>query len=95
MSKKSSLLILTIGAVAGWTAARRLFPENDSWAVNSDTYEPASTPPTPVWDARPESPPATKPVVTTGDPFRGAFAGAIAEIESHRNKDAAPETNVA
>ena len=85
MSKKS-FLILAAGGIAGWVAAKRLFGENESWAASSsDAIDKGGSAPTPLWDSRPESP-STRPVVTYGDPFRGAFAGAIEEIEAHADE---------
>jgi hypothetical protein len=94
MSKKS-FLILAAGGIAGWVAAKRLFGESEGWAASSnDAFDKDGPAPTPLWDSRPESLPA-RPVVTGGDPFRGAFAGAIAEIDAHADDEESPDTQVA
>ncbi len=93
MSKKW-FLIFAAGAAAGWTAARRLFGEAQTWATSGDTFDKGEPAPTPLWESRPESPP-TRPVATVGDPVRGAFAGALAEVESHASELEDPDAEVA
>ncbi len=93
MSKKW-FLIFAAGAVAGWTSAKRLFGETQSWATSGDTFDKGEPTPMPLWDSRPEPSPA-RPVVTGVDPFRGAFAGALAEVESHTSELEDPDTEVA
>ena len=91
MSKKTLLIGFAAGAIAGWTAAQRSADETPSWS--SSTSDNDTSPPTP-WNSRPETPP-TRPFVAGGDPFRGAFAGAMAEVEAHLDKSENPETEVA
>lgn len=94
MSKKS-FLILAAGGIAGWVAAKRLFGDTDSWATSpNEGFDQDGPKPTPLWESRPDSPPK-QPIVTSGDPFRGAFAGAMAEIEAHANDEENPDTQVA
>ncbi len=91
---KTSFLIFAAGAAAGWTAAQRLARETESWAAASSQPIDKEQAPTDVWDSRPESPPA-RPAATGGDPFRGAFAGALAEVDADNDDPAEPETSVA
>lgn len=95
MSKKS-FLIFAAGAAAGWTVAQRVIGDNQSSPkASSDAFAEdisiATTPP----ETSPESWSAPPPVAGRGDPFRGAFAGALEEIRSHADDLPDPETYVA
>jgi len=99
MSKKS-ILFFAAGAVAGWTAAQRFAGEAVPWVGSSSAPYGQDATPTDLWESRPESAPTRpdttdRPVATGGDPFRGAFAGAMAELEAHAEEQDEPETHVA
>ena len=87
---KKSLLIFAVGAVVGWTAAQRVFGDTQSRPkASSEISSPTS------WqDVGAESTP-TRSVTAGGDPFRGAFKGARAEVNSHVRDLAESETQVA
>lgn len=94
MSKKS-FLIFAAGAAAGWTVAKRLMGENQSWpSESSDGFAADESIPTPPPETSPESWSAPH-VPGRGDPFRGAFAGALEEIRSHADDLPDSETDAA
>jgi hypothetical protein len=87
MSKKTTLFIFSIGAAAGWTAAK--FSAGDSHATLSDSWQ------APDWPATPEHEdlaPAEEPQV---DPFSGAFQGALAEVRARSKQQAEQDREVA
>lgn len=99
MSKKSSILMFAIGAAAGWTAAQKFSEQGQPWTSSAES--PASQP----WPSTVESQPSWQPAESEsvgepspkpigGDPFRGAFQGAMEEIELRSQKDE-PDSQVA
>ncbi len=82
MSMKS-VLVFTVGAVAGWTVAQLLSGDaedqlSDAW-TSPDLGAPSHAE---FRDADHASAPS-RPVTTGPDPFRAAFVGAEAEVSSH------------
>lgn len=94
MSKKA-LLVFSLGAVAGWTAAKVVAGEgqetlSDSWRVPGDLSAPADH-----GDPISASVPAQTEPEEGIDPFSGAFRSALAEVRARSAHPAEPDTEVA
>jgi hypothetical protein len=92
MSKKA-LLVFSLGAVAGWTAAK--FASGDSPGTLSSSWVPE---PSTIADYSEPSatamPPATEPEEGI-DPFSGAFRSALAEVRARSAQLAEQDREVA